>query len=660
MFVLRYRFGVPAPPPGNQAEAVAQPKTSWLVFLLQACFAVVFVAIYVIALKSWRDNPIVEKSTGASCSAPQGKQLLGIYGNMSHQYHRAIRCDGDATQRLFDQGMVHLFGYNRVEARRNFEAALLLDPQCFMCYWGLAHSETPTVNEPMKPENHVNGRKDLTKALLLAEKNMNSTNDSKELSMIQALASAFAENENELKANGQSFFDEQHVEALRQLHQMYPLDDDIASLYAHSIMLLSPWKYYVPRRNINVSRKIPKDLLESMKPAWTALSSVVQRNSRHPLALHLFIHIVEPSDDVSLAEGAADALFDLVRGSGSSHLVHMPSHIYFRLGRHVDGIESSKLSVALDASYQTHCLVPYLPGHNLAMLISSALASGRLRLALEFAPQISLDMPDMAGSFLTGIFPAPREFVWSRFGQWNELLNSQRDIHNVDSRPTYLQTVYWYGQCLALIRMNQETSAEAALTHLIQASQSIPESSLNKEHPFYPKLQEMGRMMVHIATAAWLSRPYLDTIKYGEVLAELESALVFEDAFLYIEPESFYLPVRQCLAAAYWSAAMFHLEVDHSAPMFVRYLQLAEETYLDDLKHHPKNGWSLKGLETILKTKNSHGFILQNSTQSVSRHLRHLEATKEAALLEITRIQLQAWRAADWPIKGSCCELGHC
>jgi tetratricopeptide (TPR) repeat protein len=148
-------------------------------------------------------------------------------------------------------------------------------------------------------------------------------------------------------------------------------DDEIATLYAEAVMDLSPWDYWKPGG---------RDAKPQSVPILPTLERVLARNPNHAGAIHLYIHAVEASDRPKRAEPYADKLRGAIPGAG--HLVHMPSHIYYRVGRYLDALEDNKTAVKVDEKYLTETNAPmgvyrlgYYP-HNVHFVMASAQMAG--------------------------------------------------------------------------------------------------------------------------------------------------------------------------------------------------------------------------------------------------------------------------------------------
>ena len=229
-----------------------------------------------------------------SSYSPQ--DLVGIYGSMSAQYHRDIGSSSGISAALFDQGMLHTYGFNTVEGIRNFRAALVVDPDCAMCYWGISYANGPNINTDVSFEMAKDSRESTLSATAIA--NSLQSVGKADMALIAAqmkLVSIASQDEwsNEM----QKKLDEMYMIEMSGVAARFPNDADIGAIYAESIINLSPWDYYKPH---NPDHHVePKELKESMKVAMAVLRSVLDKFPYHPLALHLWIHVTESSTNPS-------------------------------------------------------------------------------------------------------------------------------------------------------------------------------------------------------------------------------------------------------------------------------------------------------------------------------------------------------------------------
>ena len=226
------------------------------------------------------------------------------------------------------------YGFNHDAAGRAFVKATQLDPDCAMCWWGAALVLGPHVNAGMDPKDNAKAWTRLQKARALAPRA-----SAREQAFIEALSARYAEQPPEDRRP----LDEAYAAATRELVRKRPDDLDAATLHAEALMDLQPWDYYD-------EDKRPKGHTAEIV---SALESVIARNPDHAGALHLYVHAVEASADPQRGVAAADRLRELIPGSG--HLVHMPAHIYARVGRWHDAMIANQRAIEADDAYLAIC-----------------------------------------------------------------------------------------------------------------------------------------------------------------------------------------------------------------------------------------------------------------------------------------------------------------
>jgi tetratricopeptide (TPR) repeat protein len=488
-------------------------------------------------------------------------------------HHFAVTTANERSQRFFDQGLRLTYAFNHSEALRAFKEAVRLDPTNAMAYWGWALVLGPNINLPMQPAVVPQAYRAIQQALALGDRVTE-----RERAYIEALARRYTEDAEADRAP----LDEAYASAMEELVERYPDDLDAATLYAAALMNLSPWDYW----NLDGSAKpLTEDLL-------AALQSVVDRAPRHPGALHYYIHAVEARHP-ERGEGHADALAGLMPGAG--HLVHMPSHIYMRVGRFRDSYEANVRAVQADEGYITQCraqgIYPlgYYP-HNIHFMVWSAMMQGNRAAALEAARKIVHQVPhELAESgnawTLYETFLSQPMFVLVRFGMWDEMLAEPRP--EVDSK--FMVGAWHYGRALAYIHTDRLAEARRE----VRALDEIREEMSTIER--YIGFSHVGTLLT-IASEVAAGELAFEEGYTMEALARLERAVRLEDGLLYNEPPDWYFPVRQFLGAMLLEAGRPNE---------------AEVVYSADLRKNAGNGHSLFGLRQALEAQGKTGAALQ-------------------------------------------------
>ncbi|MBC7923500.1 MAG: hypothetical protein H7Z75_20675, partial [Ferruginibacter sp.] len=289
--------------------------------------------------------------------------LFSNLGDMEHPITSRLH----QAQVFFNQGLRLIYGFNHHEAHRSFLEAARLDPACAMAYWGQALALAPNINSPIDEERSRKGYEAIQKALSLRTKA-----SAPERAYIEAMAKRFAKAENAARPQ----LDSAYATAMAQLADKYPNDPDAGTLYADALMNRRPWDYWTEEGK-------PRPGIEQ---AIAKLESVMKRFPNHPGAHHLYIHAVEASANPDRAVPSAERLASLMPGAG--HLVHMPAHIYLRVGRYADASETNRRAVEVDEAYITQCqaqglyLMAYYP-HNIHLIWASTTMEGKCQTAIE-------------------------------------------------------------------------------------------------------------------------------------------------------------------------------------------------------------------------------------------------------------------------------------
>jgi tetratricopeptide (TPR) repeat protein len=500
--------------------------------------------------------------------APPGATLLEGLGTHS----MPITTRDPRVQRWFDQGLILTYGFNHDAAGRSFLRAAELDPACAMCWWGAALVLGPHVNAGMDPGNNGPAWDRLQRARAA------STGASeREQAFIQALSARYAEQPPE----DRTALDRAYAEAMAALVAQYPDDMDAATLYAESLMNLQPWNYYDEdgRPSGNTSRIVAQ------------LESIMARAPDHPGALHLYIHAVEASDDPERGVAAADRLRELVPASG--HLVHMPAHIYARVGRYHDAVIANQRAIQADDAYLAICRpmpgvypLGYVP-HNHHFLWFAATMEGARSTALSAADatHARTSDPDL---MRTPGFEAMQNFALTplfarvRFGLWDDLVATAKPAEDLP----YMVAMWHYGQGVAAVRQGRLDDASAHHAALRDAT----ENSAIAEMTVWDRYSVLGA--VRIAERMLAAERSMARGDHSAAIEALAAGVEIEDALPYDEPPAWHLPVRHALG---------HAMLSGGRP------DDAEAVYRAELRRNPENGWSLFGLERALRAQGRDG-----------------------------------------------------
>jgi tetratricopeptide (TPR) repeat protein len=349
-------------------------------------------------------------------------------------------------------------------------------------------------------------------------------------------------------------------------------------MHAEAMMDLQPWDYYDEQRQ-------PKG---NTAEIVALLESIMARNPDHAGALHLYVHAVEASANPEHGVAAADHLRDLIPGSG--HLVHMPAHIYARVGRWNDAVLANQVAIRADDAYLAVCrgnangLYPlgYVP-HNHHFLWFAASMEGNSALAREAAEHTAERTAD-AEILRTPGFEAMQHYwltPWFdrvRFGRWDEIAA----LPNPAPDLPYVGVIWHYAQGIAAARQGRKQDAEqhlAAMQPLVSAPE-VREILVWERYPLSHAADIAERSLK--AEVALLNK------ETDGAIAALEEAVVIEDQIPYDEPPGWHSPTRHALGAVL---------LDAGKPVE------AEAVYRAELERNPANGWSLIGLAKSLRAQ---------------------------------------------------------
>jgi tetratricopeptide (TPR) repeat protein len=506
-------------------------------------------------------DPRALEADPATATGPIAPKLDGL-GN----YHFKVTTSNPESQYFFDQGYRLTMGFNHSEALRAFKEAARLDPNNAMAYWGWAMTLSPNLNLPMQENVVASAYGAIQKAVSLKD-----GVTPRERDYIDALATRLSDD----PSDDRLALDTAYRKAMGELSEKYPDDVDAATMYAAAIMNESPWNYWY---NDGTPKPQTKILLSE-------LNSVIARAPKHPGAHHYLIHAVETFRP-ELGEASADALGGLMPGAG--HLVHMPSHIYMRVGRYEDSYAANVKAAEADDGYITQCRtqgmypLTYYP-HNLHFMVWAAMLQGRSEAALLAAQQVVNEIPaDIKDNTwaLNETFLNQPVFVMARFGKWDDLL----EMENPESDLAFTQGLWHYGRGMAFTHKSNTRQAARELKKLQQQHKKATKD------PAYVSGFAAASGLLDIAQEVLSGEISAKKGNYEDAIADLERAVRLEDGLMYNEPSDWYFPVRHTLGA---------ILLDAGLPAE------AEVVYWEDLRENPNNGYSLFGLKQALMAQSN-------------------------------------------------------
>ncbi len=473
------------------------------------------------------------------------KQIAPLFENLgNHSF--VIRTGVKEAQIFFDQGLNLAFAFNHAESHRSFLEASRLDPDAAMTYWGQAYVLGPNINDQVPDaERRVKAHEAVQKAM------SHSANASAlEQDLIHALSSRYsADTLADIKELNLAY-----MRAMEDVAKKYPEDADVLTLYAAAVMNTVPWDYW--DKQGKPSPGIPE--------AKLALEKAMTLDNGHPGAHHYYIHMVElPKPDLGVP--SAERLAGLMPGAG--HLVHMPGHIYMRVGRYADAVKANQDAILVDEDYISQCFAQgmyplgYYP-HNIHFLWSAASMMGNSEIAVEAAKKTAEKVPygELASLPFLQNFAATPMLAYTRFGKWNEILT----IPYPGDEYVYLNLIWNYSRGMAFVRKKNLKEAREELEAIASRDKDLPHEKVALV-AYEVLAGEIEALNGNLSSA----------------IGHMEQAVAYEDDLPYEEPSVWYIPTRQSLGRLQLKAGRY---------------EEAEKTYLEDLQYYRENGWSLMGL----------------------------------------------------------------
>ena len=476
-----------------------------------------------------------------------------------------ITTSSTEAQSFFDQGLRLTYAFNHDEARRAFRKAQRLDPDCAMCFWGEALVLGPNINLPMQEDAVPLAYTAIQTARALAARAQ-----AHEQALIAALSTRYVQDP---KADRVPL-DAAYAAAMGEVAARFPGDNEIAVLYAEALMDVSPWDYWQP------GGSEPKPQSAAIVPA---LERVLGRDPNHIGAIHYYIHAVEASDRPQRAEPYADRLRGAVPGAG--HLLHMPSHIYFRLGRYLDALADNKIAAAVDEKYLAATNAPmgvyrlgYYP-HNVHFVMFAAQMSGDGPTVIAAAEKLRAVIPDEVARGIAMVHPvkAAPYFAHAQFSPPETILA----LPDPGDGIPYEKAMWHYARGVAQAARSDFAAAEAEANAIATIERTADFSLLTAVAIPAQDVLKLARTSIEARVAQ--ARGDINA-----AIARFEEAAALQDSLPYMEPPYWYYPVRQSLAAALMQAGR---------------LSEAEDQFLRALKRAPNNGWSYFGLAELYKRR---------------------------------------------------------
>ena len=486
---------------------------------------------------------------------------LPLFDNLGSLHH-PITTTSEQAQRYFDQGLRLVYAFNHEEAIRSFEAAAQEDPKAAMPYWGIALALGPNINSAMEKKDEHRAIEMVQKARRLADHVT-----SVEQAYIDGLVTRYMGRKG-VKRKG---LDEAYAKAMRSVAQRFPEDADAATLFAEALMDLRPWDLWKPD-----GRPQP-----GTDEIVATLESVLAQNPDHPGACHYYLHAVEASSQLEQALPCAERLPGLMPGAG--HLVHMPAHIYMRLGKYHKAVERNQQAVDIDRQYlasrnQTGDYADGYYTHNLHFLWASLAMEGRNVEAMNAARDLvaTITTEEARKDRWKELYLPTPIFSMIRFGRWEDLLREPPPPKGL----RLMEGMWRLGRGLALVATGRLPGAEGEHVVLAGLTKQIRRNRTTEE--------KTERALLKIAERVLAGELAARRQHYDDAIRLLEEAIKMEEALPYSEPPLWPLSVRHHLGAVL-------LLADRPSE--------AEAVYHADLLRHPDNGWALTGLIQSLQAQ---------------------------------------------------------
>lgn len=504
--------------------------------------------------------------------------------------HYPVTTTSLKAQEFFEQGLRLIYAFNHWEAIQAFRTARDLDPECAMAYWGLALAFGPNLNDWNPQDRERLAFEAITKA-----QGKKGRVSQVEKDLIDALATRY---DGKAYENRDSL-NQAYAAAMIKLASKYQNDAEVQTLAADAIMNTMPWDYW--QKN-----GAPKP---ATAQAQNILEVTLKKFPSHPGAHHLYIHLVEASPTPELALESAEFLENAMPAAG--HIVHMPAHIYVRIGHYSRSIESNLKAVKADEQYLSYSgnqgmyRLMYYP-HNVDFIAFSSYMEGRSNLGIQTALKLAYK-----GSFSKISAPGFSQYLtvepmiaYTRFGKWNDILALPDPGNDI----LYAQVMWRFSRGMAFIRTGHEKEAISELSKLDSLNR------LDTLKTIYISFNPVSSSS-QIASNLLRGEILMSEKKVDAALKEFQNAVVVEDSLRYNEPPDWKIPARHFLGAALVDAGKF---------------AEAEQVYLADLKINRENGWALTGLQKCL-----------------------LKLGKKSEMTSTAKRFGKAWKNADIAISGS-------
>jgi tetratricopeptide (TPR) repeat protein len=492
----------------------------------------------------------------ASVVKPAALQKVPLYNGLG-TLNFMVTTTSPKAQQYFSQGVSFAYGFNHAAAIASFREAQRLDPTCAMCWWGEAFAHGPNINAPMDAAANLRAVSAAVYADWLARIATPAE---------RALTAAMVKRYSPVPQADRAALDAVFADAMLAAAAAQPEHDDVALLAAEAAMNTKPWDYWSADKKPN----------QRIGEAVRLVETVLARNPAHPQGAHLYIHLMENGPDPKLAEAAADRL-NAPLAPASGHLVHMPAHIYYRLGRWQDSIRANVAAARADEAWirdsgdKGLVRYGYYP-HNVHFIVTSAQMAGEMPTAMREARKLETILDPRISSqiaWIQAVNAAPY-FAAAQFATPAEILAMRAP----DARLPYPTAIRFYARALARAQQRDRTGFEQELTRL----RAVRSSDALK--PMIEQGVPAGDLL-HLAETVARARWASTNARLSEAVRLYREATAIEQKIPYMEPPYWYYPVHQSLGATLYRAGRY---------------QEARNAFETALLQSPNNGWVLYGL----------------------------------------------------------------
>ena len=539
-------------------------------WMVQATFGLTLVTVLLMGCGQPTDSQNEKQSTA---SARASDDALAVMVPGSGDYSRAVETLDPVAQRFFDQGLRLAWAFYFPESIASYQEASRIDPDNPMPYWGLAHAAGPNPNSRyagMPDDPNGIGKAAIEQAMARIDRA-----GALEAALIRALF-VFYDDESIPDPLAR---DQAYLSVMRGLNQEHPEDPDIAALYAASFMSIRRWDYWD-------SAGEPKG--ETLRVA-EALEHVIATGQRHPGVYHLHIHLIEASRNPERAMVSANALEATVPIGG--HVVHMPAHIFIRVGDYARAIANNRRSLAVDEEFAAIWGDQPLPsegtynlshrvhgGHALDFIRFAATMQGNYQLASTSAWEMANAISPMAATM--GRAQKRRAAPWlvlKIFGRWSDILA----LVPPEKTTPYLEGILAYVRGSALIATGDLAAAQRELD---QIHALASDTSLQGNRPGATATTEI----LTLASHGLRGELFLAQGDPTAAVASFYAGVAVEDTNNYTEPPDWPQSMRLYLGTAL-------LRAGRAAE--------AQAVFERDLAWNQNNGWTLFGLIAALRAQ---------------------------------------------------------